>query len=134
MYIFDTCTFTSNSGLFGGAVYLKEVEYASFSSWKFINNSAIIETGYESGKGGAIYYESSTVNSKVSLSNQNIFENNSAQMSGGAIYWDYIKPDNVTNQIYTNNSAQRYGNNYAWFAQKTQSITASEYNNLNPSR
>ena len=133
-YIFDTCTFTSNSGIYGGAVYLEEVEYVSFNSCNFINNSAINYSVYGGGQGGAILYESTTVNSKVSFSNQNTFKNNLAQKSGGAIYWNYIQPDNVTNQIYTNNSALNYGNNYAWFAQRIQSITASEYNSLNPLR
>ena len=37
------------------------------NSWNFINNSAVNYSVYGGGEGGAIYYESSTVNSKVSF-------------------------------------------------------------------
>ena len=65
---------------------------------------------------------------QVNFDSGNIFTNNSAFFSGGAVYWNYKEPKNVTTQSYSNNSAKKYGNNYAWFAQSLQTITQSQYN------
>ena len=132
IYVFDSWIFDSNSALFGGAVYLQEVEYATFKSWKFKNNSALsdLEIG---GTGGAIYYQSSTNFSKVAFENTNTFEDNVALISGGAIYWNYIQPENILQQAYSNNSAKQYGNNYGCFAQELQIISETEYKSINAS-
>ena len=66
--------------------------------------------------------------SKLVLDSGNVFTNNSALISGGAVYWNYNEPKNIKNQSYSNNSANKYGNNYAWFAQSLQTITQSQYN------
>ena len=62
------------------------------------------------------------------LDSGNVFINNSALISGGAVYWTFNEPKNVIAQSYSNNSANKYGNNYAWFAQFLQTITQSQYN------
>ena len=66
--------------------------------------------------------------SQLVLDSGNVFLNNSALISGGAIYWNYNNPKNVTTQSYNNNSAKKYGHNYAWFSQSLQIITQSQYN------
>ena len=58
----------------------------------------------------------------------NVFTNNSAVVSGGAIYWNYNQPKNIATQSYSNNFAKKYGNNYACFAQVLKTITESQYN------
>ena len=72
--------------------------------------------------------------SQLVLNSENIFTNNSALVSGGAIYWNYNEPINFSIQSYNNNSAKKYGNNYAWFAQSLQIITQSQYNSQKLSR
>ena len=132
VYVFDLWNFESNSALFGGAVYLQEVEYATFKSWNFKNNSALsdLEIG---GTGGAIYYQSSTNYSKIAFENTSTFDDNVALVSGGAIYWNYIQPENILQQAYSNNSAKQYGNNYGCFAQELQIISETEYKSINAS-
>ena len=133
IYVFDSWNFESNSALFGGAVYLQEVEYASFKSWSFKNNSAVSDLDFGGGTGGAIYYLSSTNYSKVVFENANLFKENTALVSGGAIYWNYIQPENVLQQAFSNNSAKQYGDNYGCFAQELQIISETEYKSANSS-
>ena len=133
IYVFDSWKFESNSALFGGAIFLEEVEYASFKSWSFKNNSAVSDLDLGGGTGGAIYYLSSTNYSKVVFESNNIFKENTALISGGAIYWNYIQPENVLQQTYSNNIAMQYGDNYGCFAQELQIISETEYKSTNSS-
>ena len=73
-------------------------------------------------------------NSQFIFDSGNTFSNNSASISGGAIYWNYNQPKNITIQSYSNNSAKKYGNNYAWFAQVLQTITEAQYKNQTSTR
>ena len=66
--------------------------------------------------------------SQLVFDSENVFTNNSALISGGAVYWNYNEPKNASTQSYSKNSARKYGNNYAWFAQSLQIITQSQYN------
>jgi predicted outer membrane repeat protein len=52
-------TFSSNSAYHGGALYIKEIDYLSISNATFSSNSATSSTSVD-GKGGAIYYYSSS--------------------------------------------------------------------------
>lgn len=53
---------------------------------------------------------------------------NSADLSGGALYWDYNEISGYDTSTYDSNSAGYYGNNYACFAQNLVQITEDEYN------
>lgn len=134
-YIVKNWVFNSNSAYYGGVIYLHNINYILISSWRFINNSAV-SINLDGGFGGAIYYFSSGLApgaySIFTLADDNIlFENNSADIAGGAIYWDYNQPNNITRPVYNNNRALKYGNNYAWFAQVLKTITADQYNSSN---
>jgi hypothetical protein len=58
----------------------------------------------------------------------NTFTSNVANVSGGAIFWNFIEPKNISISTYTNNTAGNYGNDYASFAQNLQTMTETEYN------
>ena len=98
-----------------------------------------------SGSGGAIYYSSSGKSndlnfyigtySKCVFEAGNTFTSNSAAVSGGAVYWNYNDPSNITaTPTYSSNTAAKYGNDYGSFAQRLITITESQYNNINSSR
>ena len=75
-----------------------------------------------------MYYSSSDNNSQVVFESEVTFNTNNAEDSGGAVYWDYNQPINLTAPSYSGNTATLYGNNYGCFAQLLKSITSSEYN------
>ena len=58
VYKIFNCTFTSNSAMNGGAIYVDNVDYAQINSSTFTNNKAVT---YKSagGDGGGLYYASS---------------------------------------------------------------------------
>ena len=52
------------------------------------------------------------------------FINNSAGISGGAIFWNDIEPlFNISNLKFSNNKALIYGDNVGSFAQRITTIT-----------
>ena len=57
------------------------------------------------------------------LDSGNVFINNSALISGGAVYWTFNEPKNVIAQSYSNNSANKYGNNYSCCSYNIPPIT-----------
>lgn len=134
-YIIENWIFTSNSAYFGGVLYLHNINYILVSSWTFLNNSAV-SIDSNGGFGGAIYYYSSSLtpgsSSIFTLGDENIlFQNNSADIAGGAIYWDFNQPNNITIPTYINNKALKYGDNYGWFAQVLKTITEDQYDSSN---
>ena len=134
----SSCYFVGNSGYNGGAIFIENIDYSIIQTSTFTNNTATINNDTQTGGyGGAIYYFSygkyfSNIiidqYSQLVLDPGNVFTNNNALISGGAIYWNYNEPKNASTQSYSNNFANKYGNNYAWFAQSLQIITQSQYN------
>ena len=53
----------------------------------------------------------------------NIFKNNYAASTGGAISWSSIEPSNVLNNTFTDNKAQYYGNNISGIGFRIIQIT-----------
>lgn len=72
--------------------------------------------------------------SQVVLGSGNTFTSNKASNQGGALYWDYNEPKNVSSQTYSVNTATKYGNNYGCFAQIMKTMTEAEYNASNSLR
>jgi hypothetical protein len=64
----------------------------------------------------------------LAIETGNIFTSNVATESGGAVFWNYIAPKNISIPTYTNNTAGNYGSDYASFAQNLQTMTETEYN------
>jgi hypothetical protein len=58
----------------------------------------------------------------------NNFTSNVATESGGAVFWNYLEPKNISIPTYTTNTAGNYGNDYGSFAQNLQTMTETEYN------
>ena len=56
------------------------------------------------------------------------FYNNTADIKGGAIYWDELEPI-MKNISYKNNSAGKYGDNIACFSQELGIINKTVYEN-----
>ena len=52
-------------------------------------------------------------------------ENNSAELSGGAIYWNYDEPVGLDNLSFINNTATLYGNDKACFSQNMEISAAT---------
>ena len=123
--VIDTCTFTSNKATFGGALYVSGVNYVKVTNSSFTSNVA--QKGTDGGNGGALYYSSSDQNSQIVFESGVTFNSNIADDSGGAVYWDYNQPINLTTPSYNGNRATLYGNNYGCFAQVLKSITSAVY-------
>jgi hypothetical protein len=66
--------------------------------------------------------------SQLALEAGNTFTSNAAELSGGAVFWNYNEPKNISVPTYTSNTAGNYGNDYASFAQNLKTMTQTEYN------
>lgn len=95
----------------------------------FDNNHAINgESDSQSGNGGAIAFTGSDEITQLEFTSNNTFINNTADVQGGAIYWNYVEPLNIETVNFDDNQAQLYGNDIACFAQEVISISQDEYN------
>ncbi|CDW80304.1 UNKNOWN [Stylonychia lemnae] len=134
-FVIENSTFEYCSAYKGGAITFENPQSVQIISSRFQMNYAL--NGYSStlkkqGSGGAIYYTCSSTfeNCKLNLTGSNIFEENQAQIQGGAIYWDQIQPiiqENMTQ--FTQNRANQYGDNIACFTQKIAIVTQEIYQN-----
>ena len=102
------------------------VSYVQITNTSFISN--IAQKEIDGGNGGAIYYSSSDQNSQVVFESGVTFNSNNAEDSGGAVFWEYNQPINLTVPSYNGNTATLYGNNYGCFAQLLKSINLTVYN------
>lgn len=123
----SSSNFTNNGATYGGALYVSGVDYVQVSDCEFEGNSAV-QFEDLGGDGGAIYYSASDSISQIELDSTCTFNSNTAQISGGALFWNYIQPLNIDSVTYSSNTAELYGNDYACFAQVLKSITADQYN------
>ena len=124
---FSNVTFTNNTAYHGGALYIKEIDYVQISNVTMTQNSVINSTSLD-GTGGALYYSSSSSYSQVVFSSSWTISSNTAQSSGGGMFWNYNQPSNISLITFTSNTATLYGNDYGWFAQKMTRIEESVYN------
>ena len=77
-------TFTSNSARYGGAIFIKNVDYVQITSSIFTNNAAVSDSGV-GGEAGGNYYASSDYISQIVFEIGNVFTSNKAQKSGESI-------------------------------------------------
>ena len=124
--IITSWNFTSNKAKFGGAIYNNEVTHVQISNTSFTNNTA--EKDETGGNGGALYYSSSDNSSQIVFKSGITFNINNAEDSGGAVFWNYNQPVNLTAASYSGNTASLYGNDYGCFSQLIKTITSSQYN------
>jgi len=75
-----------------------------------------------------IFYSFIDTLSRLMLSQQTVFAQNYADVSGGAIFWDFNEPMYMNSSSYYSNTASMYGDNFASFAQKLVPITEEIYN------
>ena len=110
IYNITNWVFLNNSASNGGAIFIYH-GYTLISSSYFINNSWKSSTTTVV-NGGAILFSSTGKyiqfinidggNSILDLNSDNFFITNRASYVGGAIYWDYIEPKNLMNNVRTN--------------------------------
>ena len=108
-------TLSKNVGISGGALimnFLGNNSFFNIQQSQFSNNFVMkkaLGNQPKSGSGGAIYYHCNLhvhCNLKIEKTQ---FINNTAEIQGGAIYWDYHPPNiDLANVIFSNNSAD-YG-------------------------
>lgn len=71
----------------------------------------------KSGYGGGLYYTcQAALKCYVVFSGVNSFTNHYAENSGGAVKWDDLEPNSVSDSYFHNNTAYLYGNNIGSFA------------------
>ncbi|MFZ4582139.1 MAG: choice-of-anchor Q domain-containing protein [Paludibacter sp.] len=107
------CIFRDNTSNLGGAISVSKYAVVNVQDSYFYNNTAKATTSgtISNGAGGAIYFSTTTANSKIDIT-RCLFESNSAQGSNGAaLYFDssrsvastYTYFLNLTNSTFTNN-------------------------------
>eukprot|EP00347_Sterkiella_histriomuscorum_P017660 403348489 len=114
---FQNCTALSGKG---GALYLMNIENLTVQNSKFLDSSSPKE-------GGAIYFQCDYLTGTTCIlqANEEVqFINNSAGISGGALFWNDVEPVyNISNLKFLNNKALIYGDNVGSFAQRITTIT-----------
>ncbi len=96
----SSAEFSGNSSKLGGAVYVVRGEITA-DNVEFINNSAVLTEDGKNGNGGAV----SIAAGKVTASENVIFNGNSAENHGGAVYVSYGNNDDGTKtpgELYMN--------------------------------
>ncbi|CDW71577.1 UNKNOWN [Stylonychia lemnae] len=132
-FIIENSVFKFCSAYKGGAIVFENPQSVQIISTKFSMNYAL--TGYSytlknQGSGGAICFtcSSSSGNCRLDLTGQNIFEQNQAEVQGGAICWDQIEPNYQEIQIkFEKNHANQYGDNIASFPQRITIVSQEIY-------
>ncbi|CDW87526.1 UNKNOWN [Stylonychia lemnae] len=121
----------------GGAIFLDNIQYMTIESTKFQENKVKYSKDASnmevSGSGGAVYYtcNSQLLNCKFEIIRKSIFSKNSAEIKGGAIFWDTLEPIYLDSDIiFRDNSAKFYGNDVACFSQTLNVISQSQYKQL----
>ena len=128
-YLITNVTFTSNTAKIGANIYIWNLDYIKIENSTFISNYAKIILSNESTEfGGAISYSASDEITLLELDSTVIFENNTAESSGGVINWLYKEPKNIDLPQYINNKALLYGDDIPCFAQNL--IQVSETRSL----
>ncbi|CDW71354.1 UNKNOWN [Stylonychia lemnae] len=134
-YMISESVFQSNQGLVtGGAIYLNNPQYFTLNNTQFISNSVYYSKSAAqqliSGAGGAIYYtcDEQLLNCKFDLINKNKFTKNTAEIKGGAIYWDVIEPIFKSSNVQMDsNYANKYGDDISCFSQNLKVINWNTY-------
>eukprot|EP00347_Sterkiella_histriomuscorum_P017716 403348268 len=130
-YYLINSTFNNSQAYQGGSLYLDNIQNMTIANTKFNNskasNSTLDTETY--GIGGAIYYTCNeyNLNCQLNINNKSSFQNCSAEVKGGGIFWDVLEPKSSTDLTFKNNYAYLYGNDKACFAQKLASVTQAQY-------
>ena len=106
--------FVNNIACTGGAIYLSVNKLwdgdsdpsASITNSIFLLNSAI-NYRQTNGRGGALYLTSPGETPQATILDKNYFINNTADTSGGAIYFDYTPPEMSSSSKFLKNFAAR---------------------------
>ena len=94
----------------GGAVFVGDGDNIIITNSNFTNNKVFSTTGnQEVGKGGAIYI---STNSNVGTLSNLTFDNNTADIGGGAVCFEQSYGWNVYNSTFINNTAFSIGNDH----------------------
>ncbi|CDW86060.1 UNKNOWN [Stylonychia lemnae] len=108
----------------GGAIYLHNLHKVLIQDNQFIKNAA-------ENKGGGVYMDcQDPYNCKYEFGGANVFRQNQANSSGGAIYWNDVKPTLVdgASYIFKDNTALIYADDIASYPQKLIKLTIEQYN------
>ena len=141
-HILTNVTFTNNSAYHGGALYINEVDYISIRDSTFTQNSATSSSDVK-GKGGALYYASSskfTSHKNIQLYihmlcyHQDLSFHQILQQNQVVGYSGINQPVLISNIIFESNRATYYGPDKACFAQKLTKITETEYTQYQKSK
>ena len=105
--LLNNLSFMSNQGnQYGGAIYIYYSGNISIKNCIFSHNTATF--------GGAVYYNDDLETKKsYFLLKNNVFINNHAFQSGGAVMLYEETPKYISNNTYISNNADSYGDNYA---------------------
>ncbi|CDW84499.1 UNKNOWN [Stylonychia lemnae] len=93
--LFQNCT-----AQIGGAIYAENAQSVKIVNSTFSENKALIVKNSllqitNKGSGGAVYYtcNSQQLNCKMKFEGFNIFQDNLAEVKGGALFWDQLEPE-----------------------------------------
>ncbi|CDW87730.1 UNKNOWN [Stylonychia lemnae] len=111
-FLIQNSQFHNCTAEIGGAINADNPQSLKIINSTFIKNKAIIDNQSQfqiqnKGSGGAIYYtcNNQLLNCKMKLEDKNIFQDNSADLQGGAIFWDQLEPIFTKKEKFINNNA-----------------------------
>ncbi|WP_144212064.1 MBG domain-containing protein [Flavobacterium anhuiense] len=104
---FSTNTFSENTSLTGGALYLLENKNTTTLTGNTFTKNSVTTTNFsDSGLGGAV----ATVKDNNVKISDNIFTDNTATRQGGAIHFETITVNSIiNNNTFKNNKSSRFG-------------------------
>lgn len=133
-YIISKSLFENIDAYMGGALFLDHpqsmiIEDSTFRNLRALNRSSEEQTDKPSGKGGAMIYSCSRDDPDCSLaiSGNTVFQNNFAQIMGGAIHWDYVEPQFSNSITFAGNLAGWYGDSISCYSQQLKTISKEEF-------
>ena len=123
----------------GGGIKISNVAALNITQSNFTGNQANVNGSVGEGKGGGISFGCESIiyiyiyiefNCKINLE-KNIFNENNASSSGGALYYSHMLPIIENELTFKNNKASLYGDNYALYSQEVRLISEEEFSSLN---
>ncbi|CDW88401.1 UNKNOWN [Stylonychia lemnae] len=107
----------------GGAIFIN-------NEYSMIVTSSTFQSNYATMRGAGMYFEcQDSFNCSTTFSRTNTFESNYANHSGGAYFWNDVKPIVAAGAKFTfkNNKGLFYGDNIGSYAQKIVYLADSVY-------
>lgn len=122
--LIDNVLISGCGAQFGGAIYNGNVTNVVITNTLLDNNTAVLSGG-SGGFGGALYYDSNSIDSVFTLGTNLTISNNYAQGAGGALYYNSQTYSISSAVVFDNNTAAYYGDKEASYPTRVEVASVS---------